>query len=197
MDERPYHHGNLRTAVLTQAELTVRERGVEALSLRELAREVGVSHGAPRRHFADRQALLDALAEAGFARLGRGPARRGGRRREEFQTAPAGDGIGLRALRDARRGAAGADVRGKHGEQPRRCTRPPARPSAVLLELIEQGQAEGAIGSGEPERVGLVMFAMIQGIAALMTSGIVQPEQLDELVADAIAHFLRGSHGGV
>ena len=42
----------------------------QELSLRELAREVGVSHGAPRRHFPDRQALLDALAEAGFERLG-------------------------------------------------------------------------------------------------------------------------------
>src|ERR1700684_2875232 len=68
--ERPYHHGNLRTALLEQAGRTVRERGVEALSLRELARETGVSHGAPRRHFADRQALLDALADAGFKRLG-------------------------------------------------------------------------------------------------------------------------------
>src|SRR5260370_12643547 len=70
MTERPYHHGNLRTALLAQAERTVRERGVQDLSLRELAREVGVSHGAPRRHFPDRQALLDALAEAGFDRLG-------------------------------------------------------------------------------------------------------------------------------
>ncbi len=70
MSERPYHHGNLRAALLEQAERTVRERGVQDLSLRELAREVGVSHGAPRRHFPDRQALLDALAEAGFARLG-------------------------------------------------------------------------------------------------------------------------------
>src|ERR1700756_566067 len=68
--ERPYHHGNLRSALLAAAERTVRERGVQELSLRELAREVGVSHGAPRRHFVDRQALLDALAEAGFARLG-------------------------------------------------------------------------------------------------------------------------------
>ena len=48
----------------------MRERGVQDLSLRELAREVGVSHGAPRRHFPDRQALLDALAESGFERLG-------------------------------------------------------------------------------------------------------------------------------
>src|SRR5665811_739439 len=70
MDTRPYHHGNLRTALLAQAEHTVRERGVSELSLRELAREVGVSHAAPRRHFPDRQALLDALAVAGFDRLG-------------------------------------------------------------------------------------------------------------------------------
>src|SRR6476661_9098645 len=70
MNERPYHHGNLRTALLEQAERTVRERGVQELSLRELAREIGVSHGAPRRHFADRQALLDALAQVGFERLG-------------------------------------------------------------------------------------------------------------------------------
>src|ERR1700722_17630556 len=67
---RPYHHGNLRTALLAAAEQTVRERGVQDLSLRELAREIGVSHGAPRRHFPDRQALLDALAESGFERLG-------------------------------------------------------------------------------------------------------------------------------
>src|SRR6185437_10944983 len=71
MPERPYHHGNLRRALLDAAERTVRERGVQELSLRELARDVGVSHGAPRRHFPDRQALLDALAETGFTRLGR------------------------------------------------------------------------------------------------------------------------------
>src|SRR5438270_10671304 len=70
MRARAYHHGNLRTALLEQAERSVREHGVERLSLRELARVVGVSHGAPRRHFADRQALLDALAENGFVRLG-------------------------------------------------------------------------------------------------------------------------------
>src|SRR5271170_5026435 len=68
--ERPYHHGSLRAALLAQAERTLRERGAQDLSLRELARAVGVSHGAPRRHFPDRRALLDALAEAGFERLG-------------------------------------------------------------------------------------------------------------------------------
>ena len=98
---RPYHHGNLRTALLAAAQQTVRERGVAALSLRELAREVGVSHGAPRRHFPDRQALLDALAEDGFERLG--GELRGGRRRcgRGLRGAHAGGRRGLRPLRHA------------------------------------------------------------------------------------------------
>lgn len=193
MSVRPYHHGNLRTALLEQAERTVRERGVQELSLRELAREVGVSHGAPRRHFSDRQALLDALAEAGFARLG-----------AELRSAIDGAGEDFEArlqataaayVRFATRDAALLELMfaGKHREEAGRLHEAADRAFAVMLELIEQGQAQGALERGEPERVGLVLFATIQGIAALVTGGIVQAEQLDELVADAIAHFLRGS----
>ncbi len=69
-ERRPYHHGNLRTDLLDAAERRLKVHGVEQLSLRDLARDVGVSHAAPRRHFADRRALLDALAESGFMRLG-------------------------------------------------------------------------------------------------------------------------------
>src|SRR5580704_19303956 len=69
MTDRPYHHGHLRDTLLAEAERTLREQGVEQLSLRDLARQAGVSHAAPRRHFADRQALLGALAAAGFLRL--------------------------------------------------------------------------------------------------------------------------------
>src|SRR3954471_6844004 len=72
---RRYHHGNLRSALLASAERVVRERGPGELSRRELAREAGVSHAAPRRHFADKQALLDALALDGYERLGRALAR--------------------------------------------------------------------------------------------------------------------------
>ncbi len=72
MSERPFHHGNLRTVLLDRAEMALRTKGVEELSLRELAREVGVSHGAPRSHFIDRKALLDALAERGFFALASG-----------------------------------------------------------------------------------------------------------------------------
>jgi AcrR family transcriptional regulator len=70
-ETRPYHHGDLRSALLASAERTLREKGAGALSLRELARDIGVSHAAPGRHFKDKQALLNALALAGYERLTR------------------------------------------------------------------------------------------------------------------------------
>src|ERR1700730_987860 len=141
--ERPYHHENLRFALLEQAERSVRERGVQALSLRELARDLGVSHGAPRRPFPDRQALLDALAEAGFARLG-----------AELRSAVDGAGEDFQArlrataaayVRFATRDAALLELMfaGKHREPAGALHEASRRAFSVLLELIEQGQAEG------------------------------------------------------
>ncbi len=69
MPKQPFHHGNLYVELLQRAEVVLRERGAEELSLRELARDAGVSHGAPRSHFSNRRALLDALAERGFDRV--------------------------------------------------------------------------------------------------------------------------------
>jgi AcrR family transcriptional regulator len=63
-----YHHGNLRDGLLARAAEIIATAGIEAVSLRGLARDLGVSHAAPRRHFADRGALLGALAKAGFRR---------------------------------------------------------------------------------------------------------------------------------
>lgn len=204
MPERPYHHGNLRRALLDAAERTVRERGVQELSLRELARDVGVSHGAPRRHFPDRQALLDALAETGFERL-----------REELRSAVDGAGddfeARLRATAAAYIRFATADpallelmFAVKHREQADVLSEAAGRPGeaaerafSVMLEVILQGQAEERLEPGDPERVGLVLFATIQGIAALLTGGMVGPEQLDELLDDSIAHFLHGSRTAV
>ncbi|HIF94965.1 MAG TPA: TetR/AcrR family transcriptional regulator [Myxococcales bacterium] len=63
-----YHHGNLREALIERAAEVIAERGIEALSLRALARDLGVSHAAPSAHFPDRRALLCALAREGFRR---------------------------------------------------------------------------------------------------------------------------------
>jgi AcrR family transcriptional regulator len=65
----PYHHGNLRQALLDAALVTVREQGIAGLSLREVARRAGVSHAAPAHHFKDKAGLLTALATEGFIRF--------------------------------------------------------------------------------------------------------------------------------
>jgi AcrR family transcriptional regulator len=67
--EKPYHHGNLRAELLAAGIEAIKEHGVAELRLRDLARRVGVSHGAPANHFKDRADLLTALAVDGFERL--------------------------------------------------------------------------------------------------------------------------------
>jgi len=61
-----YHHGNLRRALMDEALVLIAEKGVEGLSLREVAARVGVSHAAPYHHFADKTALVHALAHEGM-----------------------------------------------------------------------------------------------------------------------------------
>ncbi|MEI6572848.1 MAG: TetR/AcrR family transcriptional regulator [Alphaproteobacteria bacterium] len=67
--EKSYHHGDLRRELLEAGLKILTEEGLHALTLRELARRVGVSHAAPYRHFADRDELILALALNGFERL--------------------------------------------------------------------------------------------------------------------------------
>jgi len=64
-----YHHGDLRAALVTAAAELVTCCGPASVSLREVARIVGVSHNAPYRHFPTRQALLAAVAAYGFEML--------------------------------------------------------------------------------------------------------------------------------
>lgn len=66
-----YHHGNLRKALLERAAAVIAEQGVEGLSLRGLAQDLGVSHAAPSRHFRDKVDLLRTLATEGHETLGR------------------------------------------------------------------------------------------------------------------------------
>lgn len=69
VDKAAYHHGNLRQALMDAALINIAQQGSDKLSLRALARQVGVSQAAPYRHFEDKISLLSALASDGFNRL--------------------------------------------------------------------------------------------------------------------------------
>jgi AcrR family transcriptional regulator len=189
---RPYHHGNLRTALLAEAERTLRDQGIDQLSLRDLARQAGVSHAAPRRHFADRQALLDALAEVGFLRLC-----------DDVRAAidTAGDdyerqlqAAATAYIRFATQDAALLELMYvvKRGQHSAALDDAFGRLFSTFDDLLRRGQQEGELQLGDPGRVRLLLLAAIQGIAALVTSGSVDVGQADQLIADTVALCAHG-----
>ncbi|MGD7069855.1 TetR/AcrR family transcriptional regulator [Acetobacter sp. AAB5] len=68
--DRPYHHGDLRRALIDTALAMLAADQNWTFTLREVARRTGVSHAAPYKHFRDREMLLRELARIGFIRLG-------------------------------------------------------------------------------------------------------------------------------
>jgi AcrR family transcriptional regulator len=190
---RPYHHGNLRSALLSCAERTLRDGGAGELSLREIARQVGVSHAAPRRHFADKQALLDALAQDGFERLGR-----------ELREAMDGAGEGFHArllavsqsyVRFATEHAALLELMyaGKHRPGADDSLREAGeRAFEAPMSLIAAGQAAGEVVAGDPARVGVAAWAAVHGLASLVNSDLIDADALDERVAEAVALLVEG-----
>jgi AcrR family transcriptional regulator len=65
----PYHHGDLRDSLLTAAEQALAELPLQQVSLREIARRAGVSHAAPKHHFASLGQLLGEVAARGYDRF--------------------------------------------------------------------------------------------------------------------------------
>ena len=67
-----YHHGDLARALLDAGDKVLRDHGLQGFTLRECARQAGVSHAAPKHHFGSVKGLLTALAARGFNRLANG-----------------------------------------------------------------------------------------------------------------------------
>lgn len=68
-EAKPYHHGNLRESLLEAADVVLARQGAAGITLRDVAKQAGVSHAAPYHHFASLDDMLAAVAERGFMRL--------------------------------------------------------------------------------------------------------------------------------
>ncbi|WP_326564894.1 TetR/AcrR family transcriptional regulator [Amycolatopsis rhabdoformis] len=185
-----YHHGNLRAVLLENAERVLEESGPDELSLRQLAREAGVSHGAPRQHFADKRALLDALAERGFDQLG-----------HELEAARVPEGAPFAAglLAFARAWVGFATRRpallhlmfaAKNREDARDLQAVADRTFAATSAMIAGAQADGEVVAGE--HVAFAIFATLQGLASLVTSGMSGTRPVGQLVDETIATLVDG-----
>jgi len=178
--EKPYHHGQLRQALLTAALQLAETRGLSALTLREVARLAGVSHAAPYHHFADKSALIEALAAEGFQHL-----------RQALQLAveqATGSAIvQLQAL-----GMAYVQFALVHPTEFRLMFRPELREAhttgsasaseivgqvaqaayQVLIEAVERCQAEGFVITGDSEPFVMTCWATMHGLATLFIDGL-------------------------
>jgi AcrR family transcriptional regulator len=191
-ESRPYHHGDLRSALLAAAEGTLREKGTAALSLRELAREVGVSHAAPGRHFKDKQALLNALALTGYERLGQalGAAEDPALPLEPRLTALARaylsfaiDNAELLELMYARKHDPDASEQMAAAVE---------RTVGSLERVLADAQKRGEIIEGDPEELNLVTGAALHGVSAFITAGWLTPEAALAGVDGLVHHLLHG-----
>ncbi|MET0343217.1 MAG: TetR/AcrR family transcriptional regulator [Polyangiales bacterium] len=174
---RAYHHGDLRRALLDAARALIGAHGMEALTLREVAREVGVTHAAPYHHFPTREALLDALSDEAFALLDAAM---------RVSLPIAGDGEGASGKLSAI-GRAYIDFARAHPEHLqvmfRRRSGPQQRPASDpseqanarvfdhLLSAVQACQAEGSAPAGDPFTLALSAWSIVHGFAKLWIEG--------------------------
>lgn len=160
-----YHHGQLRAALVEAALATIEESGLAALTMRDLARRVGVSHSAPYRHFESRDAVLCEVAQLGLARLAaalRQAVPPADLTREDPLEAVAKAyvrfALGHRALfrlmfdAAARKGTLGDPI----GE-----------PLATLASVVGDGVEDGGAASPEARQPALLAWSLLHGLATL------------------------------
>lgn len=169
-----YHHGDLRNALVSEGLKLLEQEGHSEFTLRDLARRVGVSAAAPYAHFADKSALLAAIAAAGFTRL-----------RAALEAAVRNDGdLGDQFLNMGsayvRFGMdhpalyklmfASEELAAKHGEFLELQTAGEAA-FGSLTALLEHMQRRGFLRAGDPEADGLSVWAHVHGLTSLIITG--------------------------
>jgi AcrR family transcriptional regulator len=186
--EKPYHHGDLRAALIRAGLAILAEEGVQALSLRAAARRAGVSHAAPYRHFADKEALLAAIAEEGFnvlaAEVEAARERFPASPREQFEESgwvyvqfalahPDHLLVMFSSLIEDPQAYPGLRDAGGHAFN-------------VLVEIVRAGQAAGIIIAGEARLLAVAAWTQMHGLSLLLighqvprdVSAALDPEQL-------------------
>jgi len=182
-----YHHGNLKTALLQSGLSILEDKGPSQLSLRAAARGAGVSPAAPYRHFANREALLAAIAERGFQQL----------ETEMIAAYNKAQAHALEALQSLAHAYVnfarqqphqfnlmfGPEVSGR-GNYPA-LQDAADRTFSRVEDAIRRGQEEGSILQGDPEVIALTLWSALHGLASLILAEQLNRKSLGQQPFDA------------
>jgi AcrR family transcriptional regulator len=191
---RPYHHGNLRRALLDEALATIQAEGVEGLTLREIGARVGVSRTALYRHFADKRALLSAVATEGFRTLRQRLVtawEEGGRGRAAFES------MGVAYIRFAVANPAhyrvmfggSVDPRAAEPELANEAT----RAFQALVDALAELKRDAVVRGEDTVKMARFVWAVVHGVAMLGIDGqLREPGAVEELMQYAIERLRTG-----
>jgi len=198
---KPYHHGDLASELLRAAELELSENGIEAFSLRAVAKRAGVSHGAPAHHFTDARGLLTALATTGFDRLVAAQEARQQMAAEDALSRQVAAGLGYIDFALANPALFRLMFT---SEKPDRTAEDLARASFAAFNKLVTG-VQGLVGADphadrEAMKDVMASWAMAHGLADLMVSGRADrplnfsemPQaEIDQILTDLLARSVR------
>lgn len=170
--KHPYHHGNLKPALLQAAVALIAEVGPAAFTLREVARRAGISHNAPYRHFSEKEELLAAVATEGFERLAGALAKAGKPTRSRGPNAALHrfQASGLAYVRFALHSPEHLQVM---FDWPLAVDRYPQlsaaaqRAFSILVDSVEAAQREGSLPAGSSMELACAAWSLVHGIAKL------------------------------
>jgi AcrR family transcriptional regulator len=190
--ERPYHHGDLRRAIVKAALEILRETQSLEFSLRELARRAGVSHNAPYQHFAEKRELLAAVSAAGFEMLAkRMTSEIAGLSRPREQLfamlrAYIDHGVENPALYSL---MFGSYLGGPERSRPAIELAEAEKTKALLAGVIAAGGLGRAIpGNNERKIAGAILacWSLVHGLTLLLADGLVGPKKKAGALADSL-----------
>lgn len=190
---KSYHHGDLRGALLSAALELLERDGPDALSLRKLARTVGVSPMAPYHHFADREALLAAVATAGFERLQERKVETGRAHSSPREALAAGAASYVRFVLDnpnlyrLMRGPAFAD-RNRYPDLHRAAS----APARTLLAMLRDLEAEHRLPGLTKHEAAEMLWALAHGVGTLAMDGQIESKTAPDLAQRAAAAMIEG-----
>jgi AcrR family transcriptional regulator len=182
-----YHHGDLREALVRAARRILEKEGIARLSLRRVARATGVSPAAPYHHFADKQALLDAIATQGFAALTAEM-----RARMAKKSDPAGrlDASGISYVVFAVENPTLFQLMFGGDRQSSSAKAALNKSREIAYRVLQAAVADASADGTAPPLVCLRLWALVHGIAKLIVEDCIKPSHYGVSSSEALAERL-------